>query len=200
MRPDGRQNDGISLHFRGVALVSLVTLVALVARIPAPVFGLQFLGRCPRLVWCRAVGAESIRISFLCACVSVFPAAGHTVTQSQGHTVMSPWRVVRGPWRWQSVQKGPKGRQGHKGRRRQREHDGVTWSGVRVGPCLSVSVCVGPCVRVNLPPPPGNANLRIGPSCKTRPEISLNIRIPGRHRQMPAGRRDRRQRNDPTGR
>ena len=39
------------------------------------------------------------------------------VTQSQGHTVIFPWRVVRGPWRWQSVQKGHKGHQGHKGRR-----------------------------------------------------------------------------------
>ena len=38
-------------------------------------FGLWFLGRCPRLVWCRAVGAKSICISLcafvplpLCAC------------------------------------------------------------------------------------------------------------------------------------
>ena len=161
------------------------------------------LGQRPRN---RSPNGKDIGGVCVCLCRSVFvrvlfrPRQPPWVTQSQGHTVMSPWRVVRGPWRWQSVQKGPKGRQGHKGRRRQREHDGVTWSGVRVGPCLSVSVCVGPCVRVNLPPPPGNANLRIGPSCKTRPEISLNIRIPGRHRQMPAGRRDRRQRNDPTGR
>ena len=106
MGPDGHQNDGISLHFRGVALVSLVTLVALVARIPAPVFGLQFLGRCPRLVWCRAVGAESIRISSLCACVSVFPAADHTVTQSQGHTVISSWRLAHGGGRWRAFPEG----------------------------------------------------------------------------------------------
>ena len=39
VRPDGRQNNGISLHFGGVTLVASVSLVPLVARIPAPLLG-----------------------------------------------------------------------------------------------------------------------------------------------------------------
>ena len=72
----------------------------MVARIPAPVFGLQFLGRCPRLVWCRAVGAESIGVSSLCAfasvCISAAGSHSHTVTRSHSHAFLAggAWRQM----------------------------------------------------------------------------------------------------------
>ena len=49
--------------------------------------------------------------------VSVFPAAGHTVTRSRRHTVISSWRQAAGAWRRMvaGFPEGTKGTPGTKG-------------------------------------------------------------------------------------
>jgi hypothetical protein len=57
------------------------------------VFGLLFLGRCPRLVWCRAVGAESDGFSPLCLafCLPLVPGAcPRAGANSRGHWQIGP--------------------------------------------------------------------------------------------------------------
>ena len=91
------------------------------------------------------------RSVFVCICPCAFPAADHTVTPSQGHTVISSWRLapeffshtktqrkaIQAMWRipnLPSLNFSPVTLHSSTG-------------GVRAGPCLSVSV------RVHSPPP-----------------------------------------------